>query len=60
MYDSSEKNDLIKSLFNKTKLISILLIEQTTQNEFNTFMDLFGQISSHKGFIKENQGNFCI
>ncbi len=60
MYDSSEKNDLIKSLFNKTKLISILLSEHTMQNEFNTFMDLFGQSLSHKGFMKENRGKFVF
>jgi len=60
MYDSSEKNDLIKSLFNKTKLKSILLSEHTMQNEFNTFMDLFGQSLSHKGFMKENRGKFVF
>ena len=56
MYDSSGKNDLIKSLFNKTKLTSLLLSEHTTQDEFNTFMNVFGQSLSHKGFMKQNRG----
>ena len=47
MYNSSEKNDLIKSLYIKTKLTSILLSEHTTQDEFNTFMNVFGQSLSH-------------
>lgn len=60
MYDSSGKNDLIKSLFNKTKLTSLLLSEHTTQDEFNTFMNVFGQSLSHKGFMKQNRGKFVF
>ena len=60
MYDSSGKNDLIKSLFNKTKLTSILLSELTTHDELNTFMNVFGQSLSHKGFMKQNRGKFVF
>ena len=60
MYNSFEHNDMIKSLFNKTKLTSALLSEQTTQDEFNTFMDVFGQSLSHKAFMKQNRGKFVF
>ena len=60
MYELSEKNDAIKGIFNKTKLTDILLSDETTQEEFNAFLDSFGQGLSYKAFMKQNRGKFLF
>lgn len=60
MYELAEKNDAIKGMFTKTKLTEILLSENTTQEEFNAVLNIFGQGLSYKAFLKQNRGKFLF
>ena len=60
MYELAEKNDAIKGMFTKTKLTAILLSENTTQEEFNAVLNIFGQGLSYKAFLKQNRGKFLF
>ena len=55
MIDDMSKNELVKGLFSQQKLSDIMISDDTTQDEFDKFLDLFGQSLSHKSFMTRNR-----